>query len=237
MKDYINKFFIETGTQSDTAPEPIPYDKWPIAWKTIHYKNYPRFPNLKLPALKPSSELEKVIASRRSQRNINRLISAIKLKKIIYFANFAVTVDGRSYRAYPSGGARYPLEIYIFINNVKGLKKGLYHYSIENNTLEILQLKDFKSDLKQSLVDSWVADSSVFLVITAVPGRSAIKYGDKSLRYIFIEAGHLAQNILLIAEKYKFRTCPIGGFYEDKLNKLLRIDRTNEKAIYSIAIG
>ena len=86
-------------------------------------------------------------------------------------------------------------------------------------------------------MDSWVADSSVFLVITAIPGRSAIKYANKSLRYIFIEAGHLSQNILLLAEKHKIHTCPIGGFYEDKLNKLLRIDRTNEKAIYSIAIG
>ncbi len=237
MKDYINKFFIETGTHSVTAPKPIPYDKWPIAWKTIHYKNYPRFPYIKLPILKPSSELEKVIASRRSQRNTNRVISCMKLKKIISFANFAATIDGRSYRAYPSGGARYPLEIYLFVNNVKGLKRGLYHYSFENNSLEILQLKDFKLDLKETLVDSWVADSSVFLVITAIPGRSAIKYANKSLRYIFIEAGHLSQNILLLAEKHKIHTCPIGGFYEDKLNKLLRIDRTNEKAIYSIAIG
>lgn len=237
MKDYITKFFIETGTQSSTAPKPIPYDKWPIAWKTIHYKNYPRFPSLKLPVLKPSSELEKIITSRRSARSTNRVLSSARLQKIMYFSNYAAIIDGRSYRAYPSGGARYPLEIYFFVNHVKGLKKGLYHYSFENNTLEILQLRDFKSDLKDSLVDSWVADSSVFLVITAVPGRSSIKYGNKSLRYIFIEAGHLGQNILLMAEKHKIRTCPIGGFYEDKLNKLLRIDRTNEKAIYSIAIG
>lgn len=82
MKDYINKFFIETGTHSVTAPKPIPYDKWPIAWKTIHYKNYPRFPYIKLPVLKPSSELEKVIVSRRSQRNTNRVISCMKLKKL-----------------------------------------------------------------------------------------------------------------------------------------------------------
>lgn len=237
MKDFIAKFFIETGTQSYNAPKPLAYDKWPIAWKTIHYKNYPRFPFIKLPPLKPSSELEKVIAKRRSNRNTNRSLSIGKLKKIIYFANYAVQIDGRSYRAYPSGGARYPLEIYLFISNVNGLKKGLYHYSFENNCLEILQLKNFTPDLRESLVDGWVADSSVFLVITAIPGRSSIKYANKSLRYIFIEAGHLSQNILLLAHKYNVNTCPIGGFYEDKLNKLLRIDRTSEKAIYSIAIG
>lgn len=237
MKNYIADFFTETGTQSYNAPKPLPRDKWPIAWKTIHYKNYPRFPFIKLPDLKPASELEKIISSRRSKRENSQTISAGKLEKIIYFANHGPQIDGHRYRAYPSGGARYPLEIYLFVNNVKGLEQGLYHYSFENNYLEILQLKNFKPDLSQSLVDGWVADSSVFLIITAVPGRSAIKYANKSLRYIFIEAGHLSQNILLMAEKYKVHTCPIGGFYEDKINELLRIDRTSEKAIYSIAIG
>lgn len=237
MKDYISEFFIQTGTQSDNAPKPIPYDKWPIAWKTIHYKNYPRFPRIGITKFKPVSEIEKIISRRRSNRNTNRILSAGKLKKILHFANYGVSIDGRSYRAYPSGGARYPLEIYLFINNVKGLKKGLYHYAFETNCLESLQDKDMTAELKDLLVDGWVADSAVFLVITAVPGRSAIKYANKSLRYLFIEAGHLGQNILLLAEKYKVNTCPIGGFYEDKLNKLLRIDRTSEKAIYSIAIG
>ncbi len=237
MKDYISEFFFQTGTQSYNAPKPIPYDKWPIAWKTIHYKNYPRFPRFRIARFKPISELEKVIARRRCNRDTSRELSVGKLKKILYFANYPATIDGRSYRAYPSGGARYPLEIYLFIRNVKGLKKGLYHYSFESNSLELLQAGDFRSDLKESLVDAWVAESSVFLIITAVPGRSSIKYSNKALRYLFIEAGHLGQNILLLSEKHQVHTCPIGGFYEDKINKMLRIDRTSEKAIYSIAIG
>ena len=78
--------------------------------------------------------------------------------------------------------------------------------------------------------------SAVFL-ITAVFGRSKIKYGERAYRFALLEAGHAMQNLLLAATGLGLGSCPVGGFIDDRLHDLIGIDGVEEAALYAGIIG
>ena len=120
-----------------------------------------------------------------------------------------------SRRSYPSAGARYPLEVYLIPLGVKSLKQGLYHYNVKENALEALLIEDmWEWVLACTGNEKWILDANFLIIITGIPDRSRIKYGDREFRYMLIEAGHLSQNICLLATELGLRSCPIGGFIE-----------------------
>ncbi|KKT60329.1 MAG: hypothetical protein UW52_C0027G0001, partial [Candidatus Gottesmanbacteria bacterium GW2011_GWA1_44_24b] len=83
----------------------------------------------------------------------------------------------------------------------------------------------------------WILQSSVIFLITCVLDRNRIKYGDRGYRYSLIEAGHLGQNICLLAEKCKFGSCALGGYIDGEMDTLLDIQNTKEVTLYAIAVG
>jgi len=143
-----------------------------------------------------------------------------------------------SRRAYPSAGARYPLEVYPIILNCDGIKKGLYHYSVKENYLELLLEENLsKLLIKTTGGEKWIESTAVVFIITGVLDRTRIKYGERGYRYSLIEAGHLGQNICLLATEVGLGSCPIGGFIDYEVNKLLDISLQKEVALYLIAVG
>lgn len=128
--------------------------------------------------------------------------------------------------------------MYPIILNCKGIEKGLYHYNVKENILEVL----LKENLNRWIIkttggEKWIANSSVVFVITGVLDRTRIKYGDRGYRYSLIEAGHLGQNLCLLATELGLGTCPIGGFIDKEVNELLDIILQKEVALYLIAVG
>lgn len=67
--------------------------------------------------------------------------------------------------------------------------------------------------------------------------RTTLKYKERGWRYIFIETGHLAQNVYLLSTALNFNCCSIGGFIEDQIIKLLDLKENVEVPIYLIAVG
>jgi len=215
--------------------------KWPESWTKAHFKTYPRFKTLSLQNT-GMDEIQKLVHNRRSIRNFNRkMLSYRDLSYILYSSCGLIHTDGNfdhTRRPYPSAGARYPLEIYSIALNVQGLKRGLYHYNVRDNTLELLLEKvSSRWILDVFGKQDWLLSASVIFIITAVLDRTRIKYGDRGYRLALLEAGHMGQNICIFAAKRGLGTCPLAGYVDAEIDRLLDIQLGRETTVYAIALG
>jgi hypothetical protein len=104
----------------------------------VHYKTYPRFERIELNH-RIDSPLSNILGNRRTRRDPRINIDANMLHAIIHQSGGRTGQgEAQDLRAYPSAGARYPLEIYVLINDLNGLSDGIYHYSPYDGSLEVL---------------------------------------------------------------------------------------------------
>ncbi|MHA1235773.1 MAG: SagB/ThcOx family dehydrogenase [Promethearchaeota archaeon] len=143
-----------------------------------------------------------------------------------------------SFRTVPSAGGLFPIEIYPVVNRVLNLQEGLYHYDIQNHSIELLKEGDFRGKVAEGCLDQTMAyNSAVNFIWTAVIERSQWKYLQRCYRYIYLDAGHIGQNFYLIAEALSLGACTIGAIYDNELNQFLEIDGKNETTIYVGVVG
>ncbi len=227
--------------------------KWPAEWKKIEFKNYPRFPKIKLP--KPRLEpvnLKDVITQRSSERTFLKKPFYIRQISNLFFYSCGIVKRkkeiNKSHRAYPSGGRRYPVELYLAIfsqdeiePNKNTLKSGLYHYNVLTHTLEeILNEKRFpawEEKLKNTLHYDFAKKAGGIILMTCVKHRASIKYGNLAYKFALLEAGHIAQNIYLLSRTNGIGGCSLGAVNEKVIHELLDIDGTGECMLYALAIG
>jgi len=219
-----------------------PSNTWPQEWKTVYYKAYPRFDQIILPL--PSSkrfELFQALSSRISIRNFScKPVSLKQLSNLLYYSvglkRILVKTESES-RMYPSAGARYPLEIYLFIFNVQNLENGVYHYHLKTHSLELIPSENMKSQALKQVNQEWLKESGFFIIPTAVFDRTEVKYKDRGYRHTMTEYGHIAQNVYLIGTALGLGVCSIGGFIDEGFNKILDLDGRTESIVGLIAIG
>lgn len=145
---------------------------------------------------------------------------------------------GRILRTAPSAGARYPVEIYAIANRVQGLRSGLYHYKYSSHVLTPLAYGDLGlAAAAAAMGQDACRQASVVFVFTVVFDRTVERYHERALRYLFLDAGHVAQNLALAAAGIGCGTCMIGAFLDDQLCELVRADGQQEAAVYMIAAG
>lgn len=184
--------------------------------------------------------LEDAIRKRRSVRDYSGKPMNLKELSQLLFATYGKTGDihGVMLRSAPSAGALYPFEVYTFVNNVEGLEKGIYHYNSKEHTITLIKKGDFKSTLvKASLWQDMVGEANVTFALVAVFERTTRRYGERGLRYIYMEAGHISQNIYLQATSMGMGSVAIGAFYDDEVNKLIGLDGKREAVVYLHAVG
>jgi SagB-type dehydrogenase family enzyme len=128
-----------------------------------------------------------------------------------------------SYRNVPSAGSRHPLETYMFIDKVIGLKSGLYHYLPMGHMLQLLEEgDDYREELAKALCDQEFAlEAAVVFVWSAVPYRTEWRYGLKAAKYIMIDAGAVLENLYLAGEAVGCGTCALGAYDQELLDELL----------------
>ena len=145
---------------------------------------------------------------------------------------------GYDFRTVPSAGALYPIETYVIINKVEGLEKGLYHYNIQSHAVEQLRLGDFSEEAAHAALEQEVCiEAPVVFIWTAVFERSKWKYGQRAYRYVYLDAGHIAQNLALSAISICMGSCQIGAFFDEEMNKILGVDGIEESVIYLSVVG
>jgi SagB-type dehydrogenase family enzyme len=182
--------------------------------------------------------VEKAIANRRSQRGFTGETMALaELAHLLQYSS-GITDKRHGFRAAPSAGATYPIEVYAIVNNIEGLAKGTYHYIISSHELELLREGDFGNEMSRAaLQERMFKEANVILALSAVFQRTQQRYRERAQRYICFEAGHIAQNTYLIATSLGLGACAIGAFYDNEFNRLLGLDGKNESVLYIIAVG
>lgn len=142
-------------------------------------------------------------------------------------------------RNVPSAGSRHPLETYLYIRRVQGLKSGLYYYHPIKHCLVLMdttsekEAEIFEGCFRQEMA----ATSAVTFIWTAVPYRTVWRYGQRAYRYLYLDAGHAAQNLHLAAEAIDGGACMIGAFLDELMNESLGLDGIDEYVIYIATVG
>ncbi len=208
---------------------------------TSYFKTYPRARRIPLPRpLLPSADLFQTLLRRRSQRNYSRRPLKLEELNLLLWAVQGVTARAGRYllRTAPSAGALYPLETYLSVHRVEDLPPGLYHLQIQDWVLELLREGDHGTAIKEAaLGQDFCRTAAVVFLWSALPRRTMSKYGSRGMRYIFLDAGHLAQNLLLAAEALGLAACPVGAFFDEEMNELLDLDGEEETIIYLATVG
>lgn len=181
-----------------------------------------------------------LLQNRRSLRKYSPEPISIKELSFLLWASQGITAQSGKYyfRTAPSGGALYPIETYVSVHCVEGLQAGLYHFDPEMFRLERLTEITVEKDLsKACLNQTFISSSSVTFIWSAVFYRNMNKYGDRGLRYVLLDAGHICQNLLIAAEAINCGGCPVGAFFDEELNDIIDIDGEQESVLYLGSIG
>lgn len=183
------------------------------------------------PVLQGSMTLEETLVNRRSVRQFkDTLLSEVQIGQLLWAAQGITYPTGL--RTAPSAGALYPLEIYA------ATPEGLFHYKPQTHSMERLLDQDPRPDLYQAaLRQNSVLEAPLVIVINAVFERTAQRYGEaRTPQYVYLEAGHTAQNIHLQAVALELGSVPIGAFHEDQIVEALSLP-SDEVPLYLIPIG
>lgn len=189
------------------------------------------------PSAPLSMSLGDALARRRSQREFSP--EPLTLPEIAALLRAAYGVTGalgpQPVRAAPSGGALYPLELTLAVRR-SPLEPGLYHYDPLDDVLELH--RDGRVPIAAaSPYAEIVGEAAAVLIVSAMFWRSRFKYGLRGYRFALIEAGHVAQNVLLAATSLGLAAVPLGGFYDRRVDELLQVNGVDESTLYLVCIG
>ena len=205
------------------------------------YKIYPNSKKINLP--KPSilsTNLDDALRKRKSMRNFtSRSITKEQLSYLLWASTGIQRKEmGFEFRTAPSAGALFPIETYVVINNVESLSKGVYHYNIKGHFLEEIKSGDNSYNIAKAALDQdMCADAAVVFIWTGVFNRSKCKYGQRAYRYIYLDAGHIAENLALAATGLGLGSCQIAALFDDEVNKIIDVDGSDESTIYMSVVG
>lgn len=215
-----------------------------LLWQTKPetYKSYLSAPRIKLdvPDREGGMALWKAVDLRRSVRDFrDKILAKTHLSQLLW-ATQGITKEymGCELRATPSAGALYPVETYLVINDVQDIESGVYHYAVKDHELEQLKQGDFREAIARAALDQGMAaEANVVFAWTALFERSKWKYKQRAFRYVYLDAGHIAQNLALAAVSLGLGSCQIAALYDDEVNTLLGVDGVEESILYLSVVG
>jgi SagB-type dehydrogenase family enzyme len=188
----------------------------------------------------PEADLWEVVRSRRSRREFAaEPIGQGPLFALLWAGQGITRAGAWPLRAAPSAGALYPVETYLAAARVEDLAPGLYHWELPEERLALVAAREDvgPAACRACLDQEMVAEAAAVFLWTAVWARSARKYGDRALRYAYLDAGHIGQNVHLAAEALGLGACMIGAFYDDRMNALVGVDGREESVLYAACVG
>lgn len=176
---------------------------------------------LPAPSLSGGLPLERLLRQRRSVRSFAPApLSLPEVAQLLWAAQGITAAQGL--RTAPSAGALYPLELYLAAGNVAGLAAGVYRYAPHAHRLVPVRGEDVRRALAAAaLHQDWMAGAPAIVVLAAVPARTRAKYGGRAMRYVWIEAGHAAENALLQAEDLGLGAVAVGAFDDERVARVL----------------
>jgi len=199
---------------------------------------------LPLPRKYTNLSVEEAILYRRSIREYaSEPITMYELSMILWAAQ-GITDTKYGFRSAPSAGATYPLEIYTVVGNNTVLvdkntflEAGVYKYNVYKHSIVLVKKGDYRNQLSKAALDQeWVKKAAVDIVICAVYERTTNRYGERGIRYVHMEAGHVGQNIYLMATALDLGTVAVGAFHDDQVAEIIGAG-AEEHPLYIMPIG
>ncbi|WP_430515103.1 SagB/ThcOx family dehydrogenase [Pyrococcus woesei] len=185
------------------------------------------------PKTEGTVSVEEAIAKRRSIRTYKN--DPLKIEELGQLLWAAQGITHEDKRAAPSAGATYPFEIFVIVGNVEGLKPGIYHYNPFEHSLTLIKEGDFRKELQEAaLGQEWVGNAAIDIVLVAFYERTTKYYGERGVRYVHMEAGHIGQNIYLQATALGLGTVAVGAFHDEEVARILG---TNGAPLYIFPVG
>jgi SagB-type dehydrogenase family enzyme len=203
------------------------------------------------PRLKGEVSLEETILRRRSIRRYQKQpVELSQLSQVLWSAQGITGTGG--FRAAPSAGATYPLEIFVAIGKQgvimrevptasrqapEELASGIYHYEVDAHSLTLQKSGDLRPDLARAALDQeFIVEAPVDIVICAIYYRTSYRYGGRGERYVHIEVGHVGENIHLQALALGLATVEVGAFHDEEVRKVLGVQEQT-KPVYIMPLG
>jgi SagB-type dehydrogenase family enzyme len=191
---------------------------------------------------KDAPALKAIIDSRTSIRNYSDSpISLQDLSYLLWCTQGVKEVVGTqaTLRTIPSAGARHAIETYVLANRVQDLPAGLYRYRSLEHQLQEFTLYEGIADMLQEacLKQRHITGSAVTFIWAATVYRMTWRYGERGYRYLFLDAGHVCQNLYLAAESIGCGVCAIAAFDDDRMNELLHLDGREAFVLYLATCG
>ncbi len=182
-------------------------------------------------SVKDGMRLYEAIGQRRSVRDFDPKELSMDEISLLLWAMQGITDKATGYRAAPSAGATYPLEIFV----VK--RDGAYQYVPEDHALVKISSEDLRKDImRASLSQSFLAEAPALVIISAVYARTTSRYGERGKTYVHMEAGHVCQNLLLQATTLGLGAVPVGAFHEEAIAQILKTPK-DYVPLYVIPVG
>jgi len=210
------------------------------------YKAYPENDKIELPPpdLSRSLPFEQILQKRRSIRGFSQEpLDLVEISTLLWSCTgIREEIRGYAFRTAPSAGALYPIETYLAINPAMNrgeeMPGGIYHYNIRDHALEELKRGDYGLQAARAALDQRMClEAPVVFLWTAVFERSLWKYRQRGYRYIYLDAGHIAENLALAATALGLGSCQIAALYDEEANALIGVDGVGESVIYMSAAG
>jgi len=138
----------------------------------------------------------------------------------------------------PSGGARNPYEAYVCARRVDGLGPGVYHYSAMQQSLQRTGVETLPAFGDLLAGQHWSSDAAALIFLVANFERPMWKYHDgTAYRVTAIEAGHIAQNIMLVATSHDLVANPTGAMDFQRVEETLGIGGPTQAVLYCLILG
>ncbi|SHN45400.1 SagB/ThcOx family dehydrogenase [Cryptosporangium aurantiacum] len=232
----------KTGELRGMLPDHVVVAQMEALEEQLTYRGYPRF---ELPRRTPLDDVsvQTAIDRRESARTMTDTVLTIDDLSTLLHAAYGLREhqpEGdfpRRFRSVPSGGALYPLELYVHASDVLGLPVGLFHYEPLTHSVRLLR-DEPRSAFRSTLVAPEVVDhAAVTIFLTAIFYRSTFKYGERGYRFVLLEAGHVGQNVDLTAAALGYAALNIGGYFDDAVDAYLGLDGLRHSTVYLVAVG
>jgi len=232
------RFQEETKYYRDQIPEISP-DR---SIRPDPYKEYPGHKRISLyhPDDITRMTFTEALKRRRSIRSYSHTpVSMEQLSYLLWASNGLQGERGiTGPRTAPSAGALYPIETYVIVNRVEGIEPGIYHYAVRRHQLEEIKTGSFGRELALAAMEQRMCmEAAAVFAWTAVFARAEWRYGDRAYRYIYMDAGHIAENLALAIAALGLAGCQIGALYDNEVNGILGIDGKEESIVYMSTVG
>ncbi|MBW3634545.1 MAG: SagB/ThcOx family dehydrogenase, partial [Chloroflexi bacterium] len=143
-----------------------------------------------------------------------------------------------AFRAAPTTGALYHIELYLVTGDLPGLPAGVYHYGAHDHALRQLRAGDFRQVVVEATGhEPATAQAPAILVMTSVFWRNAWKYAARAYRHTYWDAGTMLPNTLAMANATGIPARLVLSFADAAIAELLDLDLDREGIVALVTLG